>query len=356
MLETTRQINQWLAILTKQLTWNSRHGTRPAYSPKHLTQPLFLGYNLLSRAHVTIGLANQLPGHEFATPTAKENRNLSEEVSGMRCALIYDFDGTLAKGNCAEHGLFGALNIKDATAFWDEAKAKAKAVDGDQILAYLGLLVAYAQKQGSDDLSVNKLTIHGKEIPLFPGVDTWFERINRYAADNGIALAHFIISSGLDAMIKGTPVARYFHNVFACKYDYNENGYATWPAQAINYTTKTQYLFRINKGIENSWNDDAVNRFIEPSDRPIPFTRMIYLGDGDTDIPSMKMVRYQGGYSLAVFDQEKWNKKENQPKIEKLIAEERANYVVPADYEDGSQLDITIKGLLQLFKRKGVCA
>jgi hypothetical protein len=111
-------------------------------------------------------------------------------------------------------------------------------------------------------------------------------------------------------------------------------------------------LFRINKGIDNSWDNAAVNRFIEPSEREMPFNRMIYFGDGDTDIPSMKMVRYQGGSSLAVFDQKKWGSTSTQQKVEKLIAEERANYVVPAVYDDGSQLDVTVKGLLQLIRRK----
>ncbi|MGP2516515.1 hypothetical protein [Yersinia sp. 2545 StPb PI] len=124
-------------------------------------------------------------------------------------------------------------------------------------------------------------------------------------------------------------------------------------ASTSNYTTKTQFLFRINKGIPNSWDNAAINKFIEPEDREIPFQKMIYFGDGDTDIPAMKMVRYQGGVSLAVFDNKKWNNKTTQEKVEKLIAEERANYVVPALYNEGSQLDVTVKGLLQLFKRKG---
>jgi hypothetical protein len=154
-------------------------------------------------------------------------------------------------------------------------------------------------------------------------------------------------------MIRGTVIAEKFRKIYACKYHYSaDKKKALWAAQAINYTTKTQFLFRINKGIDNSWDNAAVNRFIEPSEREMPFNRMIYFGDGDTDIPSMKMVRYQGGSSLAVFDQKKWGSTSTQQKVEKLIAEERANYVVPAVYDDGSQLDVTVKGLLQLIRRK----
>ncbi|SEL68495.1 Putative Phosphatase [Kosakonia sacchari] len=271
----------------------------------------------------------------------------------MKCALVYDFDGTLADGDCAQHGLMPALGINNVGAFWQEVKQRAQENDGDEILSYLGLLVEKASQTNPQELSINNLKKHGKSIPLYPGVAGWFDRINKYADDNGLQLSHYIISSGLDAMIRGTEIGDKFRMIFACKYHYSAEGtLAIWPAQAINYTTKTQFLFRINKGIDNSWDNEAVNRFIEPELREIPFQRMIYFGDGDTDIPSMKMVRYQGGVSLAVFDQEKWKTAKTQGKVEKLIAEERANYVVPAIYEEGSQLDVTVKGLLQLFKRK----
>lgn len=271
----------------------------------------------------------------------------------IKCALIYDFDGTLAEGDCAQHGLMPALGITDIQSFWNEVKQRAKQDDGDEILSYLGLLAEKANQLGSDELSEDNLIKHGRSIPLFPGVSTWFERINKYAEANEIELHHYIISSGLDAMIRGTEIGNQFSQIYACKYHYSPMGkQAIWPAQAINYTTKTQFLFRINKGIKNSWDNAAVNQFIEPEERDIPFQRMIYFGDGDTDIPAMKMVRYQGGFSLAVFDEKKWKSQSTQQKVEKLIAEERANYVVPANYEKDSQLEVTVRGLLQLFKRQ----
>lgn len=133
---------------------------------------------------------------------------------------------------------------------------------------------------------------------------------------------------------------------------YDDQGHATWPAAVINYTTKTQFLFRINKGVETYWNDDEVNRWVPMEDRPIPFQRMIYIGDGDTDIPSMKMVRHQGGHSIAVFDPKQWDsadpreREQTKTKAHNLIAEDRAHFVLPADYRDGSQLDVTVKGVL----------
>src|SRR5690606_3376326 len=137
----------------------------------------------------------------------------------------------------------------------------------------------------------------------------------------------------------GTRIGTKFRKVFASRYTYDDDGHATWPAVSINYTSKTQYLFRINKGVDNSWNNEAVNRWLPADERPVPFSRLLYFGDGDTDIPSMKMVRHQGGHSLAVFDPERWERKELQGKVYDLIAEDRADFVVPADYRDGSQLD-----------------
>lgn len=273
----------------------------------------------------------------------------------MKCALVYDFDGTLAEGDCAQHGLMPALGINDVSEFWRSVKNRAKNDDGDEILAYLGLLVEKANSIESQELSENNLIKHGKSIPLFSGVNTWFERINSYAQSHDLEINHYIVSSGLDAMIKGTEIGDKFRKIYACKFHYGDDkNKALWAAQAINYTTKTQFLFRINKGIDNSWNNEAVNQFIELDQREIPFQRMIYFGDGDTDIPSMKMVRYQGGQSIAVFDEKKWGERKTQEKVEKLIAEERTNYVVPANYDEGSQLDVTVKGLLQLFKRKNI--
>lgn len=272
----------------------------------------------------------------------------------MQCALVYDFDGTLARGNCAEHGLMPALGLSEQSGFWRDVRDRNRERDGDEILTYLGELAKRAHDMDKrNELTADSLQRHGRSIPLFPGVEAWFDAINRFASDQGIALSHYIVSSGLEEMIRGTSVAKHFKQIFGCRYHYDEaTGYAKWPAVAIDYTTKTQYLFRINKGIENSWDNVTINEYIEPRDRPFPFDHIIYFGDGDTDIPAMKMVKTQGGCSLAVFDTEKWGEQGTQEKIEKLISEERANYVVPGDYTTGSQLDVTVRGILRLYKRK----
>jgi phosphoserine phosphatase len=269
----------------------------------------------------------------------------------MRAAIVYDFDGTLAPGNIQEHRLIPEYLGTDKTEFWKEVARRKQAYDADQILIYMQLILerAAALRQM---ITKEVLMRHAHGVELFEGVEDWFERINTHAFASGLELEHYIISSANEEMIQGSGIAHCFQQIFASKYLYDEQGNAVWPAAVVNYTTKTQYLFRINKGVHSYWNDDEVNRWIPMQDRPIPFERMIYIGDGDTDIPSMKMVRHQGGHSIAVFDPKQWQRGEAQEKAYKLIAEDRAHFVVPADYTEGSQLHVTVKGILGRIARR----
>jgi phosphoserine phosphatase len=267
----------------------------------------------------------------------------------LRTALVYDFDGTLAPGNIQEHSLIPeVLGIPIGT-FWDDVTARSKANNADPILMYMSVLLAKAAERGAE-ITMELLREHGAKTPFFDGVEAWFDRIEAHAKERGLALEHHVISSGNEEMIKGTAIAAHFRNIFASRYLY-EKGRAVWPAVAINYTTKTQYLFRINKGVENIWDSEGVNRWQPTEERPVPFSRMIYVGDGDTDIPSMKMVRQQGGHSVAVFDPKRWHQPGTQGKVYNLIAEDRADFVVPAEYREGSQLDVTVKGILGRIAR-----
>ncbi|MFA6307362.1 MAG: haloacid dehalogenase-like hydrolase [Patescibacteria group bacterium] len=258
-------------------------------------------------------------------------------------AIIYDVDGTLAKGNLPEQKLLPDLGI-NTQAFWQETENLKKQNDSDGILAYMHLLAKKAAAKNFK-LSPEIFAKYGSEIKFFKGVDTWFNRINKFSTDQYV-IRHYIISSGLHEMLASTSIAKHFKQIFACKYLYDENDSILSPAVAINYTTKTQYLFRINKGILNHYDDKALNKWMATKDRPVPFSRMIYLGDGDTDIPAMKMVKTNGGASIGVFDPDKWSDSAHQDKIYKLISEDRVTYVAPADYSNSSQLDILIKGIL----------
>ena len=275
---------------------------------------------------------------------------MSSLVAPLRTAIVYDFDGTLAPGNVQEHSLLPDYLGTPAKEFWRRVKETRQEEDADEILVYLRLMVEQARMLRKP-LSATVMESHGKETPLFDGVVEWFERIDAHARERGLALEHYVISSGNEEMIRASRIGGRFRRIFASRYMYGTDGNALWPAVAINYTTKTQYLFRINKGVENCWDNDAVNRWQPMAERAIPFSRMIYLGDGDTDIPSMKMVRHQGGHSIAVFDPAKWSRQDMQNKVYNLIAEDRAHFVVPADYRDGSQLDITMKGIIGRIAR-----
>lgn len=268
----------------------------------------------------------------------------------LKTAIVYDFDGTLAPGNIQEHSLIPQVLGLSPADFWGEVGEAARREDADSILTYLRLILEKAEARGVP-ITRELLAEHGEGTPFFAGVPQFFERINRYAEERGLLLEHYIVSSGNEEMISACRISHEFKRTFACRYHYDAAGVARSAAVAINYTSKTQFLFRINKGIDNHWDDRAVNAWLPPDERPMPFSRMIYLGDGDTDIPSMKMVRHQGGFSIAVFDPIRWARLEQQEKVYKLIAEDRAHFVVPADYTEGSQLDITIKGLIGRIAR-----
>lgn len=266
----------------------------------------------------------------------------------IKAALIYDFDGTLAPGNMQGHGLLDALGHQLEPHFWEKGAEIAKEQDADEVLVYMWRILQDAKAKG---LAVTKefLASFGSKIPLFPGVDSWFKRINAFGKEHDLEIQHYVVSSGLFEMIQGCSIVNEFHHVFASKYMYGANGEATAPGVAINYTTKTQYLFRINKGIMNSSDRKSLNGFTSEEARPIPFERMIFLGDGDTDIPTMKMMTYKGGEAIGVFGE--WEKSASRNLIHRLIEEDRVKRVAPADYTEDSQLDVMVKGLLGRIAR-----
>jgi len=256
-------------------------------------------------------------------------------------AIAYDFDGTLAPGNMQEHSFIPELNM-DKEDFWRQSEAIAKENDMDGILAYMELLL----KSKAEPMKKTDFKAHGGKITFFAGVETWFDRINAYAKDKDIKIEHYIISSGLREMIEGTTIYKHFNCVFASGYKYNEEGVADYPALAVNYTTKTQYLFRINKGIYNSWDNSRINEYTPPENRPVLFENMIYLGDGDTDIPAMKMLNYQGGTSIGVYTEE------TKQKAQELLTNDRANYIAKADYAKNSEIEQIIKSIINQISTK----
>jgi phosphoserine phosphatase len=249
-------------------------------------------------------------------------------------ALIYDFDGTLSAGNMQEYDFIPAVG-KSSHDFWFESSQLARDADADPILTYMARMIAEAKASGVA-ITRDRFREFGRSVKLYPGVEEWFARINGYGAEKGLNIVHYINSSGLREMIEGTSIAGEFRKIYACSFLYNDEGEAYWPGVAINYTNKTQFIFKINKGVEPVWDGKAVNEYIEEQKRPVPFRRMIYFGDGTTDIPCMRLVKSSGGYSIAVYNPSDEDKR---PAAEQLLGENRVDFVTPADYSEGRALD-----------------
>ncbi len=257
-------------------------------------------------------------------------------------ALIYDFDGTLSAGNMQEYDFIPAVG-KSNHDFWWESSQLARDADADPILTYMARMIAEAKSSGVP-ITRDSFRESGSRVKLFPGVEEWFGRINAYAASKGIELHHYINSSGLKEMIEGTAIAGEFTNIFACSFLYDVDGVAYWPAVAVNYTNKTQFLFKINKGVDSVWDSVQVNRYLPDAQRPVPFSRMIYFGDGTTDIPCMKLVKQQGGHSIAVYNPEGGERE--QRALQGLIRDNRVSYVCPADYSADTEIDRLVRTII----------
>lgn len=217
-------------------------------------------------------------------------------------ALIYDFDGTLSPGNMQEFGFIQAIG-KTPEEFWKMSDGIAAGQDASNILAYMKLMVDEAKKNDIK-LKRSEFKKFGKDIKLFEGVTSWFDLVNEYGKSRGVRIEHYINSSGLKEIIEGCPIAKQFKHIFASTFIYDSKGEAEWPGIAVDYTAKTQFIFKINKGIFSARDTNQVNESIAEDKKRIPFTQMIYVGDGETDVPCMKIVSMFGGHSIAVYNPE----------------------------------------------------
>ena len=258
-----------------------------------------------------------------------------------KVAIIYDFDGTLAPGNMQEYDFLPSIGKKNAK-FWQESTQMANDQDGDPILAYMYKMIKGA-KSGDISLKRESFRESGSKVKLFDGVTEWFGRINKYAALKNIEVEHYINSSGIKEMIEGTSIAHEFKKIYACSFFYNVDGVAIWPSVVVNYTNKTQFLFKINKGIESVSDTQLINEYTPEEERPIPFRRMIYLGDGHTDIPCMRLVKQMGGYSIAVYPSSSPSKISD---MKKLIKDNRVNYISDASYVEGGRMDMIVHNII----------
>jgi len=260
-------------------------------------------------------------------------------------AIMYDFDKTLCTKDMQEFSFIPEYLGMESKDFWMEVEAFTQKEEMDPILSYMQVMIKKSEEL-KKPIKREELVSMGKAIQFFSGMDTWFQRLNQYADHLGIILEHYVISSGLKEIIEGTSIYPYFKRVYACEFLYNERGNAYWPKLSVNYTAKTQFLFRINKGSLEISNDKDVNVYVKDEDRRVPFENMIYIGDGLTDIPCMKLVKTYGGHSIVVYTDSSFQI------AKQLHDDNRVNFITKADYQENSKMEEICKSILRMVRAK----
>jgi hypothetical protein len=259
-------------------------------------------------------------------------------------AMVYDFDGTLAPGNMQEFGLLKALGYDNPNDFWNLCDQLSKTNDAGSIAVVMYALQAAARQAGIP-FTRQGLREYGRAVSFFPGVEEWFDKVNAYAAQIGVEVKHYINSSGIKEMVEGCAIAKHFEKIYACTYLYDSQGEVCWPAVVVDYTKKTQFLFKISKGVLEVSDKVRVNEYMPEDERPVPFERMIYFGDGETDVPCMRTVKTEGGYSFAVYGNEK-----KQSVAQQLLSEGRVNFACEADYTEDGEIMKKVRHILDKVK------
>lgn len=253
-------------------------------------------------------------------------------------ALLYDFDKTLCTQDMQNYAFIPSLGM-EPEAFWQETNDFGRREQMDGILAYMYTMLRKSREKG---LPLNRQTLvdKGKSIEFFPGVETWFDRIRAFGESQGITVEHYILSSGLREIIEGSGISQHFKKIYASEFYYDETGTPVWPKLDVNFTAKTQFVYRINKGVLDVANDRDLNASMPDDSKRVPFTNMIYVGDGLSDVPCMKMMRSYGGQAIAVYQPE------TRTAVEELLYRGRVDYIFPADYREGTALDTTVKNII----------
>ena len=274
-------------------------------------------------------------------------------------AIVYDFDGTLSPQPMQEYTILPKIGI-DSKTFWNGVNEEAHKTGSDSMLVYMRLMLREANKR---EVSIKREDFAklARSIEYFPGVETWFSRTNAYVKRRGagkVKVQHYIISAGQKEILDGVSIRKHFKQIYASEYHFDHNGVADFPKVLINDTTKTQYLFRVNKGREVL--NESINEHMPENQRPIPFTNMIYIGDGMSDVPSMALTKKNGGHTIAVHDPQK---KSGREQCISLMEAKRVDFIAPADYRKGSKLATQVELLLDAVianiaydKEKFACA
>jgi len=277
------------------------------------------------------------------SPIISKNNFLQKKI-----AIVYDFDGTLTPQPMQEYTVLPELGIEPKT-FWDEVETETLNTQGDPILTYMRLLVEKIETN-KKHLSRKALRESAQQIQYFAGVTTWFQRLNNYVTtktSNKIELVHYIVSAGLKEILEGITIKKNFKQIYASQYYFDHHEVAKFPTIVVNDTTKTQFLFRINKGLEQTL--DNINEYMPEEQRPIPFRNMLYIGDGMTDVPSMTVLKKNQGFAIAVYRK---NNDKSRSVCARLLRANRIDFYTEANYEEYSELEIQTKRILDLMISK----
>lgn len=254
-------------------------------------------------------------------------------------ALLYDFDKTLCTTDMEDYTFIPGLGMTPRQ-FWAIANDFGRENRMDGLLAYMYTMIWQCREKGIP-LTRDYLVRCGEAVTLFPGVEDWFDRINALGDALGVSVEHYVLSSGLKEIIEGTAIGDRFREIYACEFFYDEAGLAAWPKLDVNFTNKTQFVYRINKGVLNVAEDKQLNASMPDDSKRVPFTNMIYIGDGLSDVPCMKMMQAYGGHSIAVYQDS------NRSGVEELLRRGRVDFIFPADYREGGQLMRTVGNIIR---------
>ena len=260
-------------------------------------------------------------------------------MTGPIIAFLYDFDKTLCTTDMQNYAFIPSLGMTPAE-FWAEANGFGRQNRIDGILAYMYIMLREAERKKLP-FTREDLVEKGRQIELFPGVESWFSRINAFGEAQGVRVEHYVISSGLREIIEGSSISHEFKEIYASEFYYDETGRPVWPKLAVNFTAKTQFVYRINKGVLDVSDDKTLNDSMPDDSKRVPFPNMIYMGDGLSDVPCMKMMRAYGGQAIAVYQGA------NRTGVEELLAKRRVDFIFPADYREGGALEETVKNIIR---------
>jgi hypothetical protein len=260
-------------------------------------------------------------------------------------AVVYDYDQTLSPTYMQDEVLFPAYGI-DPARFWKKSQQLVRDEGWESELAYLKTLL---DSLPMDPPTNEDLVRLGANLKFYPGLPEMFGELNSLLNDAhhaiGIRIEHYILSSGMKALIDGSALKPFVKEIFGCEFATDSHGRITFPKRVISHTQKTQYLFRINKGLLDLSQD--VNDHMPQELRPVPFPNMIYVGDGPTDVPCFTVMKQFGGQSIAVYNP-------NDPtlnsfrKCYQLSAHaNRIKHIAPSDYRSGSHLRLILDEMIR---------